>query len=102
MNNSNAAAGTCVYENTRLEYVVVSLEFIRNKSLKIEVVCLNPRSFDKEATLKYTTTNLSLPDERLNIALSIMDDVIKNLDLPKDKLYKLVVKNHNVFYVCAT
>jgi NhaP-type Na+/H+ and K+/H+ antiporter len=96
-----ACAGVCMHENFKLEYQVVDLEFVRNKSIKIEAVCYNRHaSIEKEAVFKHSTNNLNLLDERLKIALSIMDSVIKNLDLPKDKLYKLVVRNHQVFYIC--
>ena len=91
-----------MYENFRLEYQIVSLEFIHNKSLKIEAVCYNPfNTLDKEAVLKYSTTNLTLPDKRLEIAFLLMDSVIKNLDLTKSKLRKLVIKDHQAYYIMS-
>lgn len=95
-------AGACLYEDFKLEYQVINLEFIHNKLLKIEVVCINPyNSFEREATLKYSTDNLlSNPDERLKISYSIMNSVIKNFKLSKDKLRKLNIKDGKVFYIC--
>jgi hypothetical protein len=99
MKTLKTCAGECMYENFRLEYQVVHLEFVKNKFLKIEAVCYNPSTFDKEAVFKYTTNNLNSPDEKLKIAFSIIDSVIKNLDLSKDKIYKLIVENNKVFYI---
>lgn len=100
MKPNTTCAGECMYENFKLEYQVVYLEFIRKKSLKIETICINPNNtLDKEVVLKYSTNNLSTPDEQLKIAYSIMDSVIQNLNLSRDKLFKLIVKNHQIFYV---
>lgn len=101
MKPNTACAGECMYENFRLEYQVVYLEFIKDKFLKIEAVCYNPYNvLDKEAIFKHSTSNLNAFDERLKISYSIIDSVINNLNLPKDKLYKLIVKNNQVFYLC--
>jgi hypothetical protein len=101
-NQTTNCAGECIYEDFTLEYVVISLEYIRNKSMKIEAVCYNRRnSFDKEAVFKHSTNNLNILDDKLRISYSIMDSVIKNMDLQKDKLYKLIIKNGGVFYLCA-
>jgi len=98
-----ACAGECMYENFKLEYQVVHLEYVRNKHLRIEAVCYNPHNtLDKEAVLKYSTNNLKSPDEKLKIALNMVDTLITNLDLSKEKLYKLVVRNREVFYISET
>lgn len=96
-----SCAGSCTYDNFKLEYQIVSLEFVRNTSIKIEAICYDPYSkhLDKELTLKYNTNNLNSSDNKLKIVLSIIDSLIKNLDLPKENLYKLVVKNKQVFYI---
>lgn len=96
-----SCAGSCTYDNFKLEYQVVSLEFVRNKFIKIEAICYDPYSkhFDKELTLKYHTTNLKTSDNKLKIVWSIIDSLIKNLELPKENLYKLVVKNKQIFYI---
>ena len=93
-------AGECMYEDFKLEYQIVSLEYVHKKCLKIEAICRNSRNaLDKEAVFKYSTTNLNHQDERLKISFSIIDSVIKNLNLEKDKVFKLVVKNGEVFYI---
>jgi hypothetical protein len=93
-------AGECIYENFKLEYQIVRLEYVHKKCLKIEAICLNPRnSLDKEVVFKYSTNNLNVQSEKLKISFSIIDSLIKNLDLQKDKIYKLVVKNGGVFYI---
>ncbi len=100
MNRYTACAGEFVHEKFKLEYQVVHLEYVRNSSIKIEAVCYNRRnSLDKEATFKYATNNLKSTDEQLIISLSIVDCVIKNLDIPKEKLYKLIVRDCKVFYI---
>lgn len=93
-------AGVCMYENFRLEYQVVYLEYVHKKSLKIEAICLNPfNEYDREATFKYSTNNFNINDERLKISFTIIDSVAKNLNLDMSKLYKLIVKNNKVFYI---
>ena len=93
-------AGECIYENFKLEYQVIILEYVRGKSLKIEAVCFNPfNEYDKEAVFKHSTTNLKIVDEKLKIAFSILDSVIGNLNFNKEKLHKLVIKNNQVFYI---
>lgn len=100
MQTNTACAGKCIYESYKFEYQVIHLEFIRNKHLELEIVCYNKHNtLDKESTLKYNTNNFNSADEKLKIALSIMDSVIKNLNLEKEKLYKLVVRNREVFYL---
>jgi len=90
-----------MYENFKLEYQVTHLEFIRGKYLQLEAVCYNPyNTLDKEAVLKYSTTNLNSTDEKLKLVLSIVDSMILNLNLSKDDLYKLIVRNNQVFYIC--
>lgn len=98
-----ACAGECMYENFKLEYQIIHLEYVRNKCLRIEAVCYNPHNtLDKEAVLKYNTNNLKSPDEKLKIALNMVDTLITNLDLPKEKLYKLIVRNREVFHISET
>lgn len=100
MKSNTALAGECMYEDFRLEYQVVSLEFIRNKHIKVEAVCYNPHNtLDKEAILKYSTNNFNSNDGRLEIALSMLDSLTKNLNLQKETLYKLIIKDHQVFYL---
>lgn len=96
-------AGVCVYENIRLEYQIINLEFVHNKFLKIEAICLNPSNiYDREATFKYTTNNLNSLDERLKISFAIINSVAENLSLDTNKLYKLIVKSNNkIFYICS-
>jgi|ERR1700722_4685537 len=93
-------AGVCMYENFRLEYQVVHLEYVYNKFLKIEAVCLNPfNKCDREATFKYSTNNFNINDERLKISFTIIESLAKNLEIDMDNLYKLIVKNNKVFYI---
>lgn len=101
MKTNTACAGECMYENFRLEYQVVHLEYVKDKLLRIEAVCYNPYNvLDKEAIFKHSTNNLNASDERLKISYSIIDSIISNLNLEKEKLYKLIVKNNQVFYLC--
>jgi len=103
MKSNTTCAGECMYENFKLEYQVVHLEYVRNKYLKLEAVCYNPHNtLDKEAVLKYNTNNLNSPDEKLKIALHMLDSIIAKLELPKEKLYKLVVRNLEVYYISET
>jgi hypothetical protein len=91
-----------MYENFRLEYQVVHLEYVHKKLLKIEAVCLNPfNEYDREAIFKYSTNNFNIKDERLKISFALLDSVAKNLNLDMDNLYKLIVKNNKVFYIYA-
>ena len=95
-----ARAGKCLYENFNLEYQITYLEFIRDKSISIEAVCYNPiATIYKEIILKYSTTNLNSPDEQLKLSLLMVDSIIKNLALDKNKLYKLIIKDNNIFFV---
>lgn len=90
-------------DDFRLEYQVISLEYVLHKSLEIVAVCHNPWGvLDKEATFKYSTTNFPIGDEKNRLALLIVESVIKNLELPKEKLRKLVIRNGQVFFVCKT
>jgi NhaP-type Na+/H+ and K+/H+ antiporter len=101
VNHNTARTGECMYEDFRLEYQVVNLEYIKDRSLKIEAVCYNPYNIlDKEAIFKHSTNNLNVFDERLKISYSIIDSLIANLDLPKNKLYKLIIRDNQVFYIC--
>lgn len=100
MKQDGSCAGVCMYEKFKLEFQIVYLEYIYNKSIKIEAVCYNRKnSINKEEIFKYSTNNLNSSDERMKVSLSILDSVIKNLDLEKDNLYKLNVKNNEVFYI---
>lgn len=99
---NTTCAGECIYDNFKLEYQIVSLEFIRDKSLTIEAICYNKKSkhIDKEMILKYRSSNLSTPDGKQKIVLSILFSLMKNLNLQKEKLHKLVVRNNQVYYIC--
>jgi hypothetical protein len=108
---SNNTAGQCTYDDFRLEYQVIALEYIPCKQLTIEVVCLNPySSWEKEATFKHSTPlspiqsleliKFQTSDPKLKIAASIIDSVIENLKLPKDKLRKLSIRSGQVWFVC--
>jgi hypothetical protein len=94
-----ATAGECLFENFKLEYQITSLEYICGKSVKIEAVCYNPYSFDKEAILKYTSNNLKVPDRKLDIALLIINSLIKNIKLDANKLRKLTIKDSKIFFI---
>ena len=96
-----ATAGVCVYNEYKLQYQIVSLEYVANKSLKIEAICYNKRSFDKEAVFKYSTNNFRLFDERLEVSLTIVDSLIENLKLDKSKLKKLTVIGGEIYYILA-
>lgn len=97
---TSVCTGECIYQKFKLEYQIIYLEFIQDRSLKIDVVCYNPfNEYDKEAILKYSTNNLKSTDERLKIALLIVESAIKNLKLDKNKLFKLVVRNNKIFYL---
>lgn len=98
-----ATAGECIWESFNLEYQITELEFIKNKSLSIEAICYNPTAtIYKEITLKYSTKNLSAPDEQLKLSLIMIGSIINNLSLNKNKLYKLVIKDSKIFYLCST
>ena len=105
MSNSNAAySGFCKYKKSKFEFRVINLEFVSGQYLKIEAVCYNPHldyPNNKEKTLKYFTSNLSIQEEELNIALVIVNAIIKKCHLPKDKLHKLCVRNNEVFWIVA-
>ena len=96
-----ATAGVCVYNEYKLEYQIVSLEYITNRSLKIEAICYNKRSFDKEAVFKYSTNNFRLFDERLEISLTIVNSLVENLKVDKAKLKKLTVIDGQIYYILA-
>lgn len=97
-----ACAGQCIVEQFKLQYQIVNLQYIVGKSISIEAVAYNPYSSpDKEAVLKFSTTNLNSPDKRLDIAMSMVDDVIANLGLDADKLRKLIVRDSQAFWVCS-
>lgn len=100
MKPNPTCAGECMYENFKLEYQVVHLEFIHNKYLNIEAICYNPfNQYDRESIFKHTITKFNSSDIKLKIALSIIDSIIKNLNLPEDKLYKLVIRDNKIFYI---
>lgn len=100
---SDACAGKCKYEDFNLEYRIVSFTYIYKQILSIEAICYNPSpSYHKEATFKYTTTNLNSNDERLKVAKLIMDTIIADLELSADKLYKLAITGNQVFYIYST
>lgn len=93
-------AGVCVFENFKLEYQVEYLEYIPNKSLNIKAICFNPYNvWDREAVFKYSTNNLSLNDPRLQIAISMIEGLVKDLNLQNERLFKLVVRNKQAFYI---
>jgi len=94
-------AGVCLVETFRLEYQVIALEYIPNKLIAIEAVCLNPYSnYDKELTFKLKTANLKIiGDKKLDIALSIINSVIKEMELTSENLRKLCIRDKKVFYI---
>lgn len=97
-----AYTGECVYEDYRLKYQIIDLEFIKNKFFKIEVVCFSRfNEFDREAIFKYSTSNLNSSDERLKVAMSIFDSIIKNIKLEKNNIYKLCVRDKKIYYITA-
>lgn len=97
----NALAGIWTVEDIRLEYQLISLEYIEEKSLVIEAVCLNPHipyPLNKEVIFKYNTTNFNQIDQKCKIALSLLNLIIENLELKNVK--KLNIKDGRVFYLC--
>lgn len=93
--------GVCILDGSlRLEYQVQSLEYIPGKSLSIEAICLNPKNKFEEVLFRHSTNNLVAPNEKLDIAFSIIHSLIKDLDLPGD-LIKLSVRDRKVFYLCS-
>jgi hypothetical protein len=94
-----ATAGECLYQSFKLEYQITSLEYVCGKSVKIEAVCYNPYSFDKEAILKYSTNNINVPDRKLDISLLIINSLIKNLKLDPKTLRKLTIRDHKIFFI---
>jgi hypothetical protein len=98
MANDITCAGTCIYENFKLQYQIVHLEFIKGKFLQIEAICYNPYAYDKEAIFKYCTRNFAISDEKFKIAISLLNSVIDNLELPSIP-FRLIVKNHQVYYL---
>ena len=96
-------AGVCLIDDKwRIEYQIIALEYIPNKLIRIEAVCLHPtQRFDRELVFKLETENLFINDKRLEIAFSIINSTIKNIELPeKSKLHKLIIRNREVFYLC--
>jgi hypothetical protein len=99
---STASSGECRYQKQRFEFRVLNLEFVRGKSLKIEAICYNPSleyPNNKEKTLIYQTTNFSIQDEKLKVAMAIINAIVKKTKLPKNQLYKLCVKDSKIFYI---
>ena len=97
---SLAGAGECLYKEFRLEFQVVELEYVFNKSLKINAICFNPfHQYEKEAVLNHCSSNLGNGDERTKISLLIIDALIKKLNLDKNQLRKLVIKNNKAFFI---
>jgi hypothetical protein len=95
-----STAGTCSFENYKLEYKILNLEFISGKSLSIEAVCYNPNNkHDREAIFKYSTNNINVYDKRLEIAFLIVRTLIKTLQLNEDNLRKLMVRNNKAYYI---
>jgi hypothetical protein len=112
MRQENNTAGICNYDDFRLEYHVVVLEYVPCKQLNIEVVCYNPAgTWEKEATFKHSTKlspfqsleliKFQTSDPKLRIAASIISSVIENIKLPKDKLRRLNIKDGKVWFVCV-
>lgn len=95
---SNVYGGTCVVDDQRLEYSVVSLTYIPNKEISIEAICLNPYS-RQENTFRYATSNLFGTDKRLDIAYSIIHSVMQDLGLDHTKIHKLRIHNQQVFFI---
>jgi hypothetical protein len=92
--------GECLFESFKLEYQITSLEYVIGKSLIVEAVCYNPfNQHDKEAILKYSTTNLKSSDRKLELVLLMVNNFIDNLKLDKTKVRKLVIRNKEIFYI---
>ncbi len=102
MLGNGASSGVCKYEDFELEYQIVSLDYSFNKILSIEAICYNPSpSYHKEATFKYSTTNLNSNDERLKIANLIINTIVGHLGTERNKLRRLSIRNGEVFYMCS-
>jgi hypothetical protein len=99
-NNQLAVAGACIYEHFNLEFQIIELEYVSEKSIKIEAICYNPKGiFDKEATFKFSTNNFKIADEKLTISLLMIKSVMESLELNDKNIRKLVVKDNKVFYM---
>jgi hypothetical protein len=99
---STASSGECRYQKQRFEFRVLNLEFVRGKSLLIEAVCYNPSleyPHNKEKTLTYATNNFFVEHEELKIAMAIINAIVKKSKLPKNRLYKLCVKDSKIFFI---
>lgn len=98
---SNCAGVCLVGGDFRLEYQVIALEYIPNKLISIEAVCLRPSNhhLDKEVIFKLSTKNLFAGDKKLEIAFSIINSVIKEVGLSDAKLHKLCIRDKKVFFI---
>jgi hypothetical protein len=97
-----AHSGQFKYQRERFEFRVSTLEFVRGKHLMIEAICYAPDMAypnNKEHVFKYSTTDFHVPDEPLKVALTIISAIIKKAKLPKNKLYKLTVRNNEVYWI---
>lgn len=100
---SNAAySGEFKYQRSKFEFRITSLEFIRGKSLKIEAVCYERGALypaNKEHVFKYSVNCFDRGDEQLKISLSMINAIIKKAGLSKGKLYKLTIRNDNLYWI---
>lgn len=104
MGSNVAYSGFFKYKKSKFEFRVLNLEFVRGKYLTIEAICYNPNldyPNNKEKTIKYNTANLSVQEEELNIAMVIVNTIIKKCNLPREQLHKLCVRNNEVFWILA-
>jgi hypothetical protein len=92
-------AGIAIVDNVRLEFQVIALEYIPGKFIAIEAICLN--QFHREAVFKLITKNLLFPDKKTEIAFSIINSVIKEVELDSNSLHKLCIRDKKVFYITS-
>lgn len=103
MQNVARHTGQCFYKEFKMEFQILNLEFIKGKNLYIEAICYHPTSAkNKEVLFQYNTSNTescSPLDEKSAIALMIINLTIDKLKLNKNNLYKLSIKNKDVYHI---
>ena len=96
-----AHTGKCYFKEFKMEFQILNLDFVKDKSLSIAAVCYHPTSAkNKEVLFHFNTLNTKYPtDEQSAIAFIIMNLTIERLKLNKENLYRLSIKNKDVYFL---